>query len=352
MLRGGMRKYLLSFLILGPLLSLLWLALLVTYRYHRPYSGPTRSFEIKKGESFARINHRLGEQGLISAPRLFYKLAQWRGVVEKLRPGSYKITHGMAMAEVMDVFLLGAPVVITVTIAEGKNMFEIAKILHNKGLGMGEEFLAGARNREFLTSLGVWAERAEGYLYPDTYSLEPGMRGREVVAMMVKNFFRQMATIDYQKSPFTLHEFVTLASIVEKETGAAEERPMIAGVFLNRLRKSMRLQSDPTTIYGIYQGFNGNLRKKHLLQKTPYNTYQISGLPVGPIANPGLDAMRAVLNPRQHRFLYFVSKNDGTHVFTANYRDHLRAVKNWQKNRANRKGKSWRHLAPSRRAKN
>jgi UPF0755 protein len=140
------------------------------------------------------------------------------------------------------------------------------------------------------------------------------------------------------------HEVIILASIVEKETGAKWERPTIAGVYLNRLKKKMRLQADPTTIYGIWESYNGNLKRKHLLQKTAYNTYKMSGLPLGPIANPSLAAIKAVLAPKVHKFLYFVSKNDGTHVFTPTYKKHQEAVDYWQRNKRNRKGKSWRDL--------
>ena len=159
---------------------------------------------------------------------------------------------------------------------------------------------------------------------------------------MVNEFFKRTKTLDFTHPKLTKHELITLASIVEKETGRAIERPRIAGVFFNRLRKRMRIQSDPTTIYGIWENFNGNLRKKHLLAKTPYNTYKISGLPIGPIANPGLKAIEAVLHPESHKFLYFVSKNDGTHVFSKNLIDHNKAVNFWQKNSRNRKGRSWR----------
>jgi len=134
---------------------------------------------------------------------------------------------------------------------------------------------------------------------------------------------KKTKNLSFQTAPLNLkkNEVITLASVVEKETGAAWERPKIAGVFLNRLKKRMRLQSDPTTIYGIYEGFNGNLRKRHLLEMTPYNTYKIPALPIGPIANPGTEAIKAVLRPDSHSYLYFVSKNDGTHVFSKTYKD-------------------------------
>jgi UPF0755 protein len=132
--------------------------------------------------------------------------------------------------------------------------------------------------------------------------------------------------------------------MVEKETGAKAERPAIAGVFTNRLKKRMRLESDPTTIYGIWERYTGNIKKSDLLEVTPYNTYKIPALPLGPISNPSLAAIEAVLNPESHEFLFFVSKNDGTHIFTKNYGDHRNAVDNFQKNSKAREGKSWRNL--------
>lgn len=137
---------------------------------------------------------------------------------------------------------------------------------------------------------------------------------------------------------------IVLASIVEKETGAKVERPTIAGVFHNRLNKRMRLQSDPTTIYGIWERYKGNIRKSDLLEETPYNTYKIPSLPVGPICNPSLEAIKAVIKPEEHNYLFFVSKNDGTHVFTEKYSDHNSAVNEFQKNSKSREGKSWRNL--------
>jgi UPF0755 protein len=151
--------------------------------------------------------------------------------------------------------------------------------------------------------------------------------------------------IDFSVSEFNKKDTIILASIVEKETGAGWERPKIAGVFINRLKKGMRLQSDPTVIYGIFPSYNGNITKKMLQTPTPYNTYTKRGLPPGPIAGPGLDAIYAVLSPDvKEGFLYFVSRNDGTHVFSKTYEDHNKAVITFQKDRKNRVGRSWRDL--------
>ena len=183
----------------------------------------------------------------------------------------------------------------------------------------------------------------EGYLYPETYRFTPGSDPSIILQSMVRVFNAKTKELDFSKAPLhlTKHQVIILASVVEKETGAAKERPMIAGVFINRLKRKMRLQSDPTT---IWESYKGNLRKRHLLEKTPYNTYKISFLPQGPIANPGVDSIKAVLNPAKHNYLYFVSQNDGTHVFSETYRQHRAAVNKYQKDWRMRKGKSWRQL--------
>ena len=192
--------------------------------------------------------------------------------------------------------------------------------------------------------LNIPGETLEGYLYPDTYLFTRNTPALEVLKIMVAQFRIKVKKLDFSNTTLDLHSIITLASIVEKETGAKHERARIAGVFHNRLKKKMRLQSDPTTIYGVYETFGGNLRKSHLLQVTPYNTYKISGLPKGPISNPGLLSIKAALFPENHKHLFFVSKNDGTHIFTSTYKEHLKAVKFWQQTRRNRLGKSWRDL--------
>ena len=249
------------------------------------------------------------------------------------------------MTNVLTLLLAGKGSDISVTIPEGKNLYEIAEILESRGAIIDpNRFIDLAKNKSLVSALGIPAETVEGYLYPDTYRFTKESDPEDVIRKMVKTFFVKVSSIDFKKSNFLPHEVITLASIVEKETGAKFERPLIAGVFHNRLKKKMRLQSDPTTIYGIYEKFDGNLRKADLQKKTPYNTYRINGLPKGPISNPGLESIRAVLKPKKHSFLYFVSQNDGTHVFTKTYKEHLAAVRKWQLNRKNRRGKSWRDL--------
>jgi UPF0755 protein len=186
--------------------------------------------------------------------------------------------------------------------------------------------------------MGVEGPTLEGYLFPDTYRFAKGLPAESIVRTMVDRF-RAVYEDVRRASPATslsMHEIVTLASIVEKETAVPEERPLIAAVFLNRMRRGMRLETDPTVIYGI-SDFDGNLRRVHLEDESnPYNTYRIPGLPPGPIASPGREALQAVLAPADSPYLFFVSRNDGTHVFTTSYRDHSRAVAQFQKQRRRR----------------
>jgi len=205
------------------------------------------------------------------------------------------------------------------------------------GITPAEELLKWALSAEFAAELGVNGDSLEGYLYPDTYRFERGTDPRVILRTMVEHGRERWTEEDLaalERSGRDLHEVVTLASIVEKETGVAEERPIIAAVFLNRLRREMRLQSDPTVIYGILReqgSFNGNLTKDDLQMKRPYNTYRVGGVPPGPIASVGVESIRAVLSPADVEYLYFVSRNDGTHQFSNTLVEHNRAVLKYQK---------------------
>jgi UPF0755 protein len=194
------------------------------------------------------------------------------------------------------------------------------------------EFISSATDSSFVREEGIDAETFEGYLFPDTYYFSKDVTSEKIISAMVKKF-RSVFTSTYKeqakKLGLSIHRAVTLASIIEKETGDPEERSVISSVFHNRLKKKMRLESDPTVIYGI-KDFDGNIKKRHLKTSTPYNTYQIPGLPPGPIANPGKKAIEAALFPADTDFLYFVSKKDNTHMFSTNIRDHNKAVRKYQ----------------------
>lgn len=343
-----MKKALL-FGIAAPLLSLIMGGLLALYLVKFwSYQGPEKRFTIVSGEPFSRINYKLKQEKLISSARLFHRYSAFKNVVSQFKPGKYTFTSGTRMDDIIAAFLKGAEDLTSVTIPEGKNLYEIAQILSKAKICSEKDFILAAKNSSLTEKYNIPSATFEGYLYPETYFLSEDMPPDRIIDTMVKQFEKKTATLNFLKSKLSKHEVVTLASIVEKETGAGFERSIISGVFHNRLKKRMRLQSDPTTIYGIWENFNGNLRKKHLLQKTPYNTYKISALPIGPISNPGIESLKAAISPEAHDYYYFVSYNDGTHKFSKTYSEHLQAVKKFQKDRSQRVGKSWRDLKEKR----
>mgnify|MGYP001206840367 CR=1 FL=1 len=339
-----MKKAFIISSLLAPIFASIFLAIHFSIIFFSPYAGENTTFTVRPGEGFAKVNGRLAQKNLISDARLFHYYAKYTDKMTKIKAGTYEINNGMHMGEILDTLVDGVPILTSVTIPEGKNMYEIGKILEENKITSYKDFIKECRDQENIALINAEAPSVEGYLFPDTYKFAKETPAREVVRAMINLFNQKVADLDFSQANLNKHEVIILASIVEKETGAKFERPTIAGVYLNRLAKNMRLQADPTTIYGIWENYNGNLKKKHLLQKTDYNTYKMAGLPLGPIASPSLAAIKAVLKPKDHNFIYFVSKNDGTHVFTPTYKEHLKAVEYWQKNYRNRKGKSWRDL--------
>ncbi len=338
------KKTLLFVFIVGPLLACLMIGTHVWLILNDSYDGADKVFVVKNGDTFGRVNQRLSDEGLISNMRVFHRYAQYKGFLTKFRAGSYTIPRGAKMVDVLDTLVFGQPNLTSITIPEGKNMYEVARLVGSAGIASEEEFLKAVQHPDIISYLQIQATSLEGYLYPETYKFAPNTPAKDVVKTMVDLFRKKTEAIDWNHPFLNKHQVVILASMVEKETGAKQERPAIAGVFTNRLKKRMRLESDPTTIYGIWSRYKGNIRKDDLLEMTPYNTYKIPALPAGPISNPSLEAIKAVLNPEANDYIFFVSKNDGTHVFTRTYQEHVEAVNVWQRNSRARQGKSWRDL--------
>ncbi|MCW5205665.1 endolytic transglycosylase MltG [Desulfobulbus sp. F5] len=295
--------------------------------------------QIPKGAGIRQIKELLGYHGLIRDDIRFLALLRLLRELEKkdppkLRAGEFSVPLGLTPLELIRFLHTAKPVQHLVTVPEGLTMVQIAEIFAKEGWADRAVFLQLCRDSGLLRGLGVEADSLEGYLFPETYSLVRGETDeRTIISTMVRRFFAVWKELRATESKgLNRHQLLTLASIVEKETGAASERKSIAGVFYNRLRTGMRLQSDPTTIYGI-KDFNGNLTKADLLAATPYNTYAISGLPIGPICNPGKAALAAALRPADVPYLYFVSKNDGSHQFSRTLKEHNRAVFLYQKKR-------------------
>jgi UPF0755 protein len=316
-----------------------FLATGVTYYLVRPGQNDAadRIFCVREGMSLKDVVGELEKNQLITGNRLFLLCARVMGYSKRIKAGEYRLTPDMSPLKILDRLGSGAIITHAVTIPEGFTREKIGGLLARKELVNSDEFMALTGNLEAAKRYGIDGPDLEGYLYPDTYHLSRGLSTAKIVEIMVGRFFEVYKPLGQQAEAvrMTMEKVVTLASIVEKETGCASERPIIASVFLNRLQKRMRLESDPTVIYGL-KDFDGNIRKKHLSQKTRYNTYVIRGLPPGPIASPGFEALKAVLFPAKTNYLYFVSKNDGTHFFSQTYAEHSKAVKRYQKNRHRR----------------
>ncbi|MAF90056.1 MAG: endolytic transglycosylase MltG [Bdellovibrionota bacterium] len=304
-------------------------------------------FEVKPGP-FYKITSALKKEGLITNSKYFTALAKYESAIKKVKTGEYELRRNMKPSEVLNILVSGIMVQHSFTIQEGLNIYEIAELLASKNLIDENEFLRLAKSPSFIQSLlGQSLPSLEGYLFPDTYRITKYQGERNILKIMVERFHEVFASLERAPTNLSRHEIVTLASIIEKETGAPHERPLISSVFQNRLRKKMRIQSDPTILYGIkekYGYWKKNIQKKDILEKTAYNTYKIPALPKGPISNPGRESLQSVFKPEKSEYLYFVSKNDGTHYFSKTYKEHQRAVRDFQLNYKARQGKSWRDL--------
>ena len=290
---------------------------------------------IRPGEPFSNIARQLHEVGVVADRRSISLLAQWREATGRIQAGPYAFSAAATPGQVLDRLLKGDVIRTRITIPEGWTVREIAERLAATGVADRKAILTLAHDPAFARSLGVLAPGLEGYLFPETYLLVAGTPPEQILATLVGEFRRHL-TPELEGAAkargLSVHQLVTLASIVQMEAGTRAEMPLIAGVFANRLKRRMPLQADPTVIYGI-PDFNGNLTRKNLQEWTPYNTYRIAGLPPGPIASPGDDALQAAAHPATVDYLYFVARGDGTHAFTANLVDHNRAVRRYQLHR-------------------
>lgn len=283
-------------------------------------------FRVERGATLPAVARALEAQGLIRNATAFRLHARRTGRDGSLRAGEYELAPALPADEILERLVRGNVRTHAVAIPEGLRMEAIAARLADAGLVDRDAFLAIARDPASAAAYGVEGETLEGYLFPETYRLARGLDPDEVVGALVGQFLRVWAGIEplARARGLSMHDVVTLASIVEKETAVPDERPLIAAVFLNRLERGMRLETDPTVIYGIAD-FDGNLRRRDLADETnPYNTYRIPGLPPGPIANPGAGALRAVVEPAETPYLFFVALGDGSgrHAFSVTYREH------------------------------
>ena len=288
--------------------------------------------EIAEGESFSETARRLQAHRMIKNKWAFVLVGWLGGLDRKIMPGEYEFHGGMAPLRILRKLSSGEVRLYTVTIPEGFSAKQIADLLHEKQLVDRAEYIRLIRDPAFIHTLSLSVNDLEGYLFPDTYLFARHMQPEVMIQAMVSRF-RQIVTEDDRARAealgLSLHQAVTLASLIEKETARSDERALISGVFHNRLRRKIPLQSDPTVIYALHE-FDGDLRKNDLLFESPYNTYHVRGLPPGPIANPGKASIRAALYPESVKYLYFVSRNDGSHEFSATFAEHKRAVRKYQ----------------------
>ena len=323
----------LSSLVLLSILYLGW-SLLVPPRG----GSSTRVIHIKKGMSLRQIAGLLQQQGIIRNKHSFTLIATLLGKKANIKAGEYEFEDLTLPFDVLDTLVKGQVKHHLITIPEGYTLAQIAQLLDDQEIVKEDEFLQKTSSLIFISALDLspvlgQGATLEGYLFPETYHFYKEMDPEEVIKMMVNQFkkvFRPELANQSSQMGMSEGEMVTLASIIEKETSLPAEKPLISAVFHNRLTRKMPLQSDPTVIYGI-RNFNGNLTKEDLLRPTPYNTYLRTGLPPSPICSPGKDSILAAVHPAPVPYLYFVSKNDGSHYFSTELEDHSRAVWKYQK---------------------
>jgi UPF0755 protein len=307
----------------------------------RPYQGydaAEQFVEIPPGSGTSSMAKRLADAGIVRSPQAF-RLGVWlRGNSRRLQAGEYRFDRPMTPAEVADKIARGDVYVRAITFREGLTIHEMAQVFESAGYGPATEFVAASKQAGLVRDIDPDAKDLEGYLFPDTYTLPRRTTAAQLVERMVSRFGKAMPPELRSRAAergFTVRQVVTLASLVEKETAKADERPVVAGVYTNRLKIGMGLQCDPTVIYALMLAgrYDGNIRKGDLQIDSPYNTYRYSGLPPGPIAAPGEASLRAAAEPADVPYLYFVSRNDGSHVFSTTLEEHNRNVNNYQKRR-------------------
>jgi UPF0755 protein len=320
---------------LGLALLLALVAALVLWRwYERPLRVPADRVEVRieRGATARGVARSLQEAGVDVRTEAFVAVARATGATQSLRAGRYEITRGMTLHQLVDKLRRGEVLRERVTVVEGWTFRDLRAALATQGELRPDS--AKLSDAALLAAVGAAEGHPEGLFAPDTYVFDPGSSDLEVLRAAYRMQQARLQRAWEARAPAlpykTPYEALIMASIVEKETGQAAERPLIAGVFVNRLRKGMLLQTDPTVIYGLGEAFDGNLRKKDLLTDGPYNTYTRAGLPPTPIALPGRAAIEAALNPAQTEALFFVARGDGTSEFSRTLAEHNRAVIKYQ----------------------
>jgi len=291
-------------------------------------------FLLRSGTSTRLLARHLKEAGLVRSEGLFLLTASLLRV--RFIAGEYEFRRPVSLWDILRKMGRGERRIYTLTIREGANIFDVAEEVEKKGIMERKRFLALCHDRVFLRVMGIEASSLEGYLAPDTYFYSKEVEPEQFIGLIVRRrlaFFNEpFIKARMQELGLDIHKTLTLASMIEREAKIKEEKPLISAVFHNRLKRGMSLDCDPTVIYGL-QLFGESLRRSHLRTRTPYNTYLLKGLPDGPICNPDDHSIRAALYPAPVSYLYFVSRNDGTHVFSNTREEHDRFVFMYQKNK-------------------
>lgn len=340
--RGGCRRIALGLAIL--LLLLMIPAALVGWSWwklQRPYKGypePERQVTVASGTSATQILLNLQKEGILADAKLarFYLIYSMRD--PKIQAGEYLFRGPLSSPQVLNMLVRGKTLTHSFTLVEGMTLEETAEQLATQGFGSRQAFLAQMRSPERIADLDPEARDLEGYLFPETYSFAAGTGEKDIVDMLARTFRRRFEKdvrplLAQGPAGRSLRHVVILASIVEKEAKASSERPLIAAVYQNRFDQKIGLAADPTVIYALKKlgRWNGNLTREDLRMDSPYNTYRWAGFPPGPIGSPGLASLKAAAAPAHVPYLYFVSRNDGTHVFAETYEEHSRNVNIWQR---------------------
>lgn len=332
-----MKRLLLLMLVIALTIVGGGLALLIV-RVNQPYKGfegPEQFVEVPTGSGVAAIGRRLAQAGVVRDPVTF-RYAVWLiGGAKTLKAGEYRFDRAMTPQEVARKLARGDVYLRQITFREGLSIRDMAALFEGQGFGPRQALVDAASRPEAIRGLDPAAVDLEGYLFPDTYALPRRATAATLVQMMVTRFQKQVGGDLPQRAAaagMSVHEAITLASIVEKETGKPEERPLVAAVYANRLKIGMGLQCDPTVIYALQRAGRDtkNLTREDLQYDSPYNTYRYAGLPPGPIASPGKASIDAALKPAAVPYLYFVSRNDGSHAFATTLAEHNKNVFRWQ----------------------
>jgi UPF0755 protein len=301
----------------------------------RGFEGAEQFVDIPSGEGSRAIGARLIAAGVVRDELTFRTALGVTGEARALKAGEYRFAEPLSAVDVIHRIAAGDVYTRVLTFREGLTAAEMASHFEQNGFGSAESFAAAARNASLIHDIDPEARDLEGYLFPNTYALPRTATADDLVRRMVALFRQAMdepLREEAARQDFSVREVVALASLIEKETGLEEERPLVAAVYRNRLRIGMGMQADPTVIYALMLAgqWEGNLTRANMQIDSPYNTYRYRGLPPGPIANPGRASLRAALAPADVDYLYFVSRNDGSHVFSRTLAEHNRAVREWQ----------------------